>query len=183
MRSVIDLDDKNTSPVALSFLNLVEAYILVSLTKVKKIRLQKVRRALDYVINNFDTERPLIDQQFVTDGVGLFIEEYGKLINATENGQLAMRTILQEFLSRIERDRHGLPIKLYPITYTGGDGKAPVVIDPNVSFGRPILQGTGIPTSILADRFKAGDSFSDLAEDYGRSKAEIEEAIRCELAA
>lgn len=183
MLPVINLDDKDVYPTALSFLNLVEAYILVSLTKIKNIKLQKVRKALDYVNKKFDIDRPMIQQQFQTDGVDLFIEKYGHLINASEQGQIAMKTILKEFLSRIERDKHGLPIKLYPITYKSYKGKQAVVIDPSISFGRPILAGTGIPTSILADRYKAGDTISDLAEDYGRESEEIEEAIRCELAA
>ena len=55
-----------------------------------------------------------------------------------------------------------------------------VVIDPYVSFGRPVLVGTGIPTAVIAARYKAGESVDDLADDYGRSREEIEEAIRCE---
>ncbi len=57
-----------------------------------------------------------------------------------------------------------------------------VVIDPRVSFGRSVLAGTGIPTAIIAERYKAGESVDALADDYGRKRVEIEEAIRCELA-
>jgi uncharacterized protein (DUF433 family) len=56
------------------------------------------------------------------------------------------------------------------------------VIDPQVSFGRPVLVGTGIPTAVIAGRYKAGESMDALADDYGRQRFEIEEAIRCELA-
>jgi len=58
-----------------------------------------------------------------------------------------------------------------------------VVIDPEVSFGKPVLVGTGIPTSTVAERYKAGESVDDLAEDYDLERAKIEEAIRCELRA
>ena len=47
--------------------------------------------------------------------------------------------------------------------------------------GERVLVGTGIPTAIVAERYKAGESIDELAEDYGRSRNEIEEAIRCEL--
>jgi uncharacterized protein (DUF433 family) len=57
-----------------------------------------------------------------------------------------------------------------------------VVIDPRISFGRPVLAGSGIPTAVIADRYKAGESVDELADDYGRKRLEIEEAIRCELA-
>ena len=56
-----------------------------------------------------------------------------------------------------------------------------MVIDPHVSFGRPVLVGTGIPTAVIAERYKAGESIDELAGDYGRGPSEIEEAIRCEL--
>jgi len=45
-----------------------------------------------------------------------------------------------------------------------------VVIDPHVSFGRPVLAGTGIPTAVLAEQFKTGDPVLVLAKDYGASE-------------
>ncbi len=58
-----------------------------------------------------------------------------------------------------------------------------MMIDPRVTFDRPVLAGTGIPTAVLADRYKAGESMGDLADDYECERDLIEEAIRCELAA
>ena len=76
----------------------------------------------------------------------------------------------------------GIPVRLYPFTRErkSKEPKA-IVIDPYISFGRPVLIGTGIATSVIAQRYKAGESIAELAEDYGRSMSEIEEAIRCEL--
>ena len=56
----------------------------------------------------------------------------------------------------------------------------PVAISPLVSFGHPVIIGSGIRTQIVKDRFEAGESVADLAEDYGRSAEEIENAIRWE---
>ena len=58
-----------------------------------------------------------------------------------------------------------------------------VVINPAISAGRPVIVGTGLATQIIAERYKAGESVSDLANDYERPDEEIEEAIRCELQA
>jgi uncharacterized protein (DUF433 family) len=41
------------------------------------------------------------------------------------------------------------------------------------------LAGRGVPTAVLADRFKAGESLADMAQDYDTSTQVIEEAIRC----
>lgn len=94
-----------------------------------------------------------------------------------------MAALLKGYLRRIDRDPSGVPIKLYPMTRGNEPDKQPksVVIDPRVSFGRPVLVGTGIPTAVLAARFKAGESMDDLAEDYGAEKAALEEAIRIEF--
>jgi uncharacterized protein (DUF433 family) len=61
------------------------------------------------------------------------------------------------------------------------DQPSPVVVDPNIAFGRPVLAGRSVPTAVLADRFKAGDTLMQLAEDYDTSSQNIEEALRCEL--
>ena len=93
-----------------------------------------------------------------------------------------VRTLLEAALGRIERDAKGLPVRLFPFTRRRAlDEPRAVMIDPTVSFGRPVLFGTGIPTAVIAERYKAGDSMDDLATDYGRTRLEIEEAVRCEL--
>jgi uncharacterized protein (DUF433 family) len=54
------------------------------------------------------------------------------------------------------------------------------VIDPRLSFGRPVLTKAAVPTEIIFDRFQAGDSLEDMAKDYGVGEKEIEEALRFE---
>lgn len=180
-RAVIRMDGKN--PWALSFLNLVEAHVLAAIRREHKVPLPAVRKALRYVQDHLEVERPLVQAEFETDGLSLFVERLGQLINASKEGQTAMREILQAHLRRIERDGKGLPIKLFLFTRRDGaePGPAPVVVDPRIAFGRPVLVGRSVPTAVLADRFKAGESLKELARDYETSPAEIEEAIRCEL--
>jgi uncharacterized protein (DUF433 family) len=180
-RAVIRLDGKN--PGALSFLNLVEAHVLAAIRREHKVPLPAVRKALTYVQDHLDLNRPLVEAAFETDGVSLFVERLGQLINASKEGQTAMREILQAHLRRIERDEKGLPVKLFLFTRRDGTAQAPspIVVDPRISFGRPVLVGRSVPTAVLADRFKAGDSLRELAEDYEAPSEAIEEAIRCEL--
>ncbi|MCC7485145.1 MAG: hypothetical protein IT529_09140 [Burkholderiales bacterium] len=40
---------------------------------------------------------------------------------------------------------------------------------------------TGIRTEVVIERFSAGEPLEVLAEDYGRSKEDIEEVLRSEL--
>lgn len=167
----------------LSFLNLVEAHVLAAIRREHRIPLQKVRRALEYVERKLGLQRPLTNARFETDGVDLLVRELEKLVNVSQEGQLEIEPVIRTFLRRIKRDPAGVPIKLYPFTRkTVSDAEPePVEIDPRVAFGRPVLAGRGVPTAVLADRFKAGDSLADLAQDYDTSTQVIEEAIRCEL--
>ena len=172
----------------LSFINLVEAHVLAAIRRRHGVKLPKVRTALDYVKRQFRIERPLIDQTFQTDGLDLFVERYGDLINASRAGQQAMKEILSVYLKRIERDAKGLPIKLYPFTRDTESDVAPkadpriIVMNPGVCFGRPVIAGTGIPVSSIYERYKAGDSVAELARDFRLDTSAIEEAIRCEAA-
>ena len=167
----------------LSFNNLVEAHVLWAIRRKHNIPLFKVRDAVEFLQRHFGTERPLLEQQFVTDGIDLFIEKVGDLINVSRKGQMAMREVLQMHLRRIERDEMGFPIRLYPFTLSKPDPEAtgPIVIDPKLSFGRPIIRSVGVPTVVIAERYKAGEGIAALAADYDTKTEEIEEAIRSEL--
>jgi len=177
---VIDVPDGDSQ--ALSFVNLVEAHVLGAIRREHRIPLHKVRSALRFVTSSYHAEHPLANQQFETDGLDLFVEKLGDLINVSQEGQFAIRTLLEAHLRRIDRDSHGLAVRLYPFTRTGlADEPRIIVIDPLVSFGRPVLVGTGIATSVIAERYKGGETMDALAGDYGRQRQEIEEAIRCEL--
>jgi uncharacterized protein (DUF433 family) len=166
----------------------VEAHVLAAIRRRHGVKLPKVRKALDYVRRQFRVEHPLINQAFQTDGLDLFVERYGELINASREGQRAMKEIIGVYLKRIEWDADGLPIKLFPFTRDTQAEAAPasaprvVVMNPTISFGRPVIAGTGIPVSSIYERYKAGDSVSDLAQDFRLEISAIEEAIRCEAA-
>jgi uncharacterized protein (DUF433 family) len=166
----------------LSFVNLVEAHVLDAIRRNYQVPLSKIREALRYLRKHFSSKHPLAEQKFQTDGIDLFIEKFGQLINVTQSGQIALRELLKAHLHRVEHDASGTAVRLYPFTRKR-DLHEPrvVVIDPHISYGRPVLVGTGIPTAVVAERYKAGESIDELAEDYGRSRQEIEEAVRCEL--
>ena len=167
----------------LSFLNLVEAHVLTAIRRRYEIPLPKVRQALAYVSHKLEVARPLANVTFQTDGVGLFVEELGRLVNVVRDGQIEMAHLLRAYLHRIKRDPDAVPIKLFPFIRANALENAPaaVEIDPTIAFGRPVIRGRAVPTAVLADRFKAGDSIRLLSEDLEIPSEAIEDAIRCEL--
>lgn len=164
----------------LSFINLVEGHVLSAIRREHNVSIQNVRKALNFVQKEFGADRPLIQTDFETDGVDLFVEKYGRLINASKHGQLEMKEVIKQFLKRVVRDASGIPIKLFPFTRQSAHLNQPrtIEIDPKISFGRPVIVGTGIRTEVLSERFLAGESTAELAKDYGRAEEEIQEAIR-----
>jgi uncharacterized protein (DUF433 family) len=170
----------------LSFTNLVEIHVLRSIRNLHRVTLEKVRQAVSCMTTKFDEEHPLARIDLHTDGLDLFVRILEDTINVSDGQQtLLLRGSLETHLRRIERDETKLAKCLYPFTRTsdGANSDAPksIVIDPRISFGKPVIAGTGIPTAVLAGRYKAGDSIEVLAEDYQCEPAKIQEAVRCEL--
>jgi uncharacterized protein (DUF433 family) len=167
----------------LSFLNLVEAHVLSAIRHEFGVDLAAVRRAIDFLEKRKPSRHPLADRSFETDGQDLFVRELGHLVAVSAGGQKAMRAVLDAHLKRIVRDGRGMALRLFLFTRRGvhaPDAPRIVLVDPGISYGRPVLAGTGIPTAVIAERFKAGETIADLAADYDRSPGDIEEALRCE---
>lgn len=178
-KPVIDIADPKRRQM--SFINLVEAFVLAGIRRNHEVPLPKVRKALDYVKRGFSIRRPLAEEQFETDGADLFVEKYGALVGVSQDGQLQIRDLIRDRLQRVRRDPKGLPEKiiLFPAA-TDGAGRADVVIDPRRSFGRPVLDGLGVRTAMVFERFMAGDDIAVLARDYAVPAQAVQDAIRCE---
>ena len=182
------IEVQSHTPALLSFLNLTELHVLAAIRREHQVNMHGVRKAIQHLAEHaeraFDKRHPLISHDLETDGPDLVTEYYGDLVNGSQEGQTVMREIISAALHRIERDNAGVPIKLYPFTRSATTS-APtmIVIDPRLSGGRPVINGTGLAIQFIAERYKAGESIRDLANDYGCRSAEIEEAIRYELQA
>ena len=175
-------------PALVSFLNLTELHVLSALRRKHQVKMPAVRKAIEYLSRlaetAIDRRHPLVSRTLETEGLHVFTDYYGQLINLSRSGQAAIRERIAGALKRIERDRSGIPIKVYPFTrHSIRNAPATVLIDPALAGGRPVIAGTGLATQIIAKRYKLGESISDIADDYERPSIEIEEAIQCELEA
>ncbi|TAK22560.1 MAG: DUF433 domain-containing protein [Chloroflexota bacterium] len=54
----------------------------------------------------------------------------------------------------------------------------PIIVDPYIAGGRPVLEGHGITIETMQRRWAAGESFDELAVDYDLSRAAIERAVQ-----
>lgn len=168
----------------LSFVNLCEVHVLAAIRRHHGVKMPDVRSAIDFVRERLGVERPLASSRFLTNGISLFLEHAGQLLDVSQQGQQALREDFERALTRIEFDaKSGAPILLFPFTRdTAVHAEQPrtVLVDPSRSFGRPVLAGAYVRTDVIENRFRAGDSISDMAADYNVGTAEIEEALRFE---
>ena len=164
----------------LSFFNLAEVHVLSAFRRDHNIEMKKIRNALNYVKRQFHWQHPLIEQEFETDGVALFVDRLSKVVDVSAGGQIVMDTVRAHF-KRLERVDN-IVARLYPFTRSDIENSPKsVMIDPRFAYGRPCLAESHIATAVIAERYKAGDSIYELASDYGCIRDEIEEGLRCEL--
>lgn len=181
----------------LSFNNLAELHVLSAL-RYYNLPLQRIRKGIRYLQQNVvgvDHPHPLLARELHTDGIGIFVEQLGQFQNITKDGQGVLRQLFEAHLRRIERDPNkDSVLRLFPfvrppdrldaleLTTENNNQPHAVSIDPVVSFGRPVVAGTRVPTVELANRFSAGEPIDSLASDLDLPKSLIEEAIRYQLA-
>jgi uncharacterized protein (DUF433 family)/DNA-binding transcriptional MerR regulator len=173
---------RTPEPNALSFNNLAEAHILKAMRKVHGLSLQRIRKALAELAQRHTSAHPLLEKEFETDGVSLCVREEDAVINLSKKSQQEFKEFVALYLHRIQRDDAGRVARLYPFVVADREGEPRhISISPNVSFGKPVLAGTGISTSVIVGRFNARDSVEDLAREYGVPSAVLEDAIRWEM--
>lgn len=168
--------------VSLSFLNLVELKLLARF-KNEGLSLQKVRKAVEYLQTMHDVAHPLAWSKLSTDGRDVFVwVERGHgddvVIQATGRriGNCVIEKVVQPYFHDIDFSREtNLAERWFP---AGRD--VPIVVDPRVSFGEPVVEGTRIGTGLLYDRITAGDDIEMVAHWYSLQAEEVEEARKFE---
>jgi uncharacterized protein (DUF433 family) len=170
-------------PPTLSFANLIEAHVLRALRTEHGVPLAAVRQALSYAETELEIDQLLLRQELRTAGGDLFLDRYRQLINLSASGQLAMRRVFEAHLRRIEWGEQPFPIRLFPFVVPETTESRPIVIDPGISFGRPVVTGAFISTQAILDRIDAGESVESVASDYGLATEAIEDAVLFERAA
>jgi len=81
----------------------------------------------------------------------------------------------QAFLTRVEfdDDNNGTVVRLHP-----AGKESPVVIDPEIRFGSPVVRG--IPTETLAEQVTAGDSVESVSRDFDLDLGDVIAALSYE---
>ena len=94
-----------------------------------------------------------------------------------------MRRIFENHLERVEWGELHSAVRLYPFVLAERADEKPILIDPRISFGRPVVGRAFVSTRSILERIDAGETVDDVARDYELTAEAIEEAVVFERAA
>lgn len=161
----------------LGFRDLIELRLVDGFRR-QKISLPYLRKVVEAARMLVGDTHPFSTTKFKTDGRRLFFEivettREPQLIEVL-SGQHAFHAIVSRGLQDVEFDQ-GAASLWRPV-----DGSGEVVIDPNRSFGQPVLDRFGIPTSVIFLSHQAGRAVREIEWDYEIDEKAIKAAIRFE---
>lgn len=165
------------SSYAISFQDLIDVLVAGQLRDCG-VSMQSIRKAYASLQVKLDAPHPFCLSGLHTNGKRVLIDvakEVGddKLCEAL-SGQGRFEAVMMPYLKQIDFRGARETAARWHIA----DG---VVIDPAISFGKPVIQGTGTTTYVLANAFAANDRDADVVADfYDLSPSQIRDATAFE---
>lgn len=162
--------------LALSFLDLIEVRVVDKFRKLS-VSWKTIRAASKRARELFETTHPFSTHRFKTDGRTIFTTIYdethdGSLIDIVKR-QYAFPNILLPYLTNLDFDDDDRALRWWPM-----GKRRRVVIDPQRSFGQPIVSREGVPTTILASAVKAEGSVDAVADWYDVDPRSVRDAVK-----
>jgi uncharacterized protein (DUF433 family) len=162
------------------FIGFAEAYVLSAFRKAG-VPMQRIRPAIEALTKTIGVEHALASQKLYTDGAEVLFdyaerrrENDLRELTVVRTGQRQFTSVVEEYLQRIKYGNDGWAEQVRLPIYEHVD----VVVDPERAFGLPIVVHGGARVEDLVDRFQAGDSIADIADDFDVKPAEVEDVIR-----
>jgi uncharacterized protein (DUF433 family) len=169
---------------AVPFIGLAEAYTLAAFRNAG-VPMQRVRPAVDALTRELGLEHALASRRLYTDGAEVLYDyaqhegdtpegESARELVVVRNNQRVFSEVVEQYLQRVEfaGDGYAQLIRLpqYQV--------AEVTVDPDHAFGRPRFTRGGASVDDVIDLFRAGEPVDTVAEEFGLSRDEVEDAIR-----
>ena len=176
-----ELDSLISSSV-LSFYDLIELKF-VSMFRQSGVSMSTIRAASKNAANRFNSTHPFAMQRFDTDGKSIFAtleREYipgisnKRLVEELAIGQMVMEETAKPFFLKLEYMGNEVS-KYRPM----GSGSS-IILDPNRCFGKPIDEKSGVPTYVLYQMYKGGESLKSIANWYSVTTTVVANSIEFE---
>lgn len=164
-----------SGPLLLGFRDLVDAKVLHALRE-QGFSTQQLRGTLTYAREQIGDERPFSTKAFRTDGADIMLDlPEGLLVVSRRNrGQRVFRAVVEPVLKPVVYDDVAASkMWMQP-------RKRTIILDPERSFGQPILSEYGIPTDVLAQSAKIEGSPAIAARYFDVPVALVRDAVEFE---
>jgi uncharacterized protein (DUF433 family) len=166
---------------AVSFLELMELRVVARLRE-RGLSLQYIRSAGRIARRTFRTRHPFATHKVYTDGKAIFTgltpdPEDPDVIELTRDrhSQVILGAVFAPFLDDMSFDPEtGLAARWWPL-----GRRVPVVLDPLLAFGAPVVEGTRIQTYVVAGMARRG-SIREASDAYELTAAQVQAAIEFE---
>jgi uncharacterized protein (DUF433 family) len=162
------------------FIGFAEAYVL-SVFRRAGVPMQRIRPAVEVLSSRIGVDHALASRSLYTDGAEVLYdyassEHDGELrgLTVVRTGQRQFAEVVRSYLKRITYGDDGWAARVRLPAYR----QAEVIVDPRRAFGRPLVVHGGARVEDLVDRFVAGDTLADIAEDFGVPELEVEDVVR-----
>lgn len=163
--------------IELSFRDLIELRFVKAFLD-SGLGLKTIRTCLEYARECVSNDRPFSTRKFLTDGRTIFLESAERTDQPELLDLKRHQFVIKEIIERTFKD---LDIENDAVTrWRPYRGKSSIVLDPERSFGQPIVALTGIPTVVVAEAVKAEGSIQRVAHLYEVSVSAIKDAIKFE---
>lgn len=165
---------------AIGFRDLLELRMVAQFVK-HGVHLKLIRSTIDAARRHFQSDYPLTNRRFLTDGKRIFLEAVEeatgaeKLIDVVGRQFVFSEVIRPSLYAGIEYDESGAT-RWYPIPRS-----RMIILDPEVQFGTPIIADAGVPTDAIYDAWRAeGRDQSRVARAYGVTPKMVAAAVSFE---
>jgi uncharacterized protein (DUF433 family) len=160
----------------LSYLELVEVAFVAEFRNMG-IPLKDIRTANDYLAKLWSVEYPFAQLKLKTEGRNILtsFDTTGRYLHAATKGGAMLWDEYMDARIRQFTYEFNLAIRWHP---RGQD--VPVIVDPRISFGSPILERSGIATWMIRERHDAGEGHDEIADDFGITTADVHLALEFE---
>ena len=169
---------------AVPFIGFAEAYALAAFRQAG-VPMQRIRPAIDALDRELGLEHALASKQLYTDGAEVLYDyaqhaadtaegESARELVVVRNNQRVFAEIVDSYLRRVDFAPDGYAQLIHLPQYR----VAEVTVDPDHAFGRPRFSRGGAGLADVIDLFRAGEPIDAVAEEFGLSRAEVEDALR-----
>lgn len=163
--------------LALGFLDLMEVRFIDHFLR-QGVKWPTLKRAAREARTTLGHAHPFAMRQFISDGVAIFEHVAQKtgdtVLCDMVSQQMAFPEILKSLLGDgIAFDEDGAARTWHPDPTAFAD----VILDPERSFGRPILDQIGVPTGTLHDAWKGGRTVAEIADWFEIEPRLVQEAV------